>query len=833
MRRFNFLLLLLVITGVYGQENILQKCTGYAQFGNTLVLEFDNGERFGLKLLSETMIKFHYPRGEKPADKNFLQTSSYAVIDELPEKETELKVNETSSAIEFYTTRLRVRINKNPFRIQIFDKYQKLILEDYASGALVKNGDNLITYKTMRKDEGFFGLGEKSGSINRRGKSFIMWNSDKPCYGVNEDPLYKSIPFFFSNYQYGIFFDNTYKTKFDLGSSSDEYFSFETPGGDFTWYFFWGTDYKHILEQYIHLTGKPIIPPKWAFGFAQSRGMYVYEKQALEIAQEFRKRQIPCDIIYQDIGWVEGLQSFDWRKDRYQDPKEMLQKLKSMGFKMIVSQDPVISKTTEWQWKAADSLGFFAKDVRTGKTYDMPWPWGGDCGVVDFTNPDVAAWWGKLQQKPIDDGVSGFWTDMGEPAWSNETDIDRLNMRHYAGMHDEIHNVYGLLWDKVVTEEFEKHNPGKRIFQMTRAAFAGIQRYSFGWSGDSGNGDNVLEGWGQFANQVTMGISAGLGGIPFWTTDISGYCGDITSHQAMAELYVRWMQFGIFNPLSRAHHEGDNAVEPWMFGEEAEKIAKSAIELKYRLFPYIYSYARIAHEKGLPLMRPLFMEFPDDDEAYAVNDQFMFGEEILVAPVVKKGAVSRRIYLPEGEWADFHQPGKIYSGGQYIDYAVTLKDIPIFIKKGSVIPMMPVMQYIHEKMDYPVTLFIHPPSLGQSASFLLYEDDGITTDYKMDIHSETLFQVNTKAETTEVLIYPREENGYKHPGKRGYYVRMSMEKKPSLVQINGKKIKIVISKSLDSENIPVKEECKWNEQTKTLLISVFERSSLSELIIRK
>jgi alpha-glucosidase len=330
-------------------------------------------------------------------------------------------------------------------QLQIFDKWQKLVFSDYKDNGHLSDADKKRkkAYKILRKDELFFGLGEKTGSLNRRGREYKMWNSDKPCYSTTEDPLYKSIPFFLSNYQYGIFLDNTYKTEFKFGTESDDYYSFEAPDGEFIYYFIFGKDYKEILSQYITLTGKPIMPPNWAFGFSQSRGLYTSEKQAIEIASEFRKRQIPCDVIYQDIGWTQHLQNFEWRQGNYHNPREMVSKLKDKGFKMILSQDPVISKANNNQWTEADSLGFLVKDVRSGKSYDMPWPWGGNCGVVDFTNPEVANWWGKYQQKPLDDGVKGFWTDMGEPAWSNEEDVDRLNMKHHAGIHDEIHNVFG------------------------------------------------------------------------------------------------------------------------------------------------------------------------------------------------------------------------------------------------------------------------------------------------------------------------------------------------------------------------------------------------------
>lgn len=220
-------------------------------------------------------------------------------------------------------------------------------------------------------------------------------------------------------------------------------------------------------------------------------------------------------------------------------------------------------------------------------------------------------------------------------------------MKHHKGMHAEIHNVYGLEWDRVVTDQFEKRNPNQRVFQMTRAAYAGMQRYTFGWSGDSGNGRDVTDGWENLANQVPIGLSAGLGLIPFWTTDISGYCGEITDYEEFSELYVRWLQFGIFNPLSRAHHEGNNAVEPWLFGEEVEKISKAAIELKYQLHPYIYTYAREAYDTGLPIMRPLFLEYPSEEETYELDDQFLFGQELLVAPVVEEGVAYRQVYLPK------------------------------------------------------------------------------------------------------------------------------------------------------------------------------------------
>ncbi|MEX2336620.1 MAG: TIM-barrel domain-containing protein [Fulvivirga sp.] len=796
------------------------RCDNYQVRGNEVIFTCENNTKVMLKLCSQKMVKVWYaPTGEFDR-----ALKSYAVIKETLEDIGQVRVNASPQAYEIFTSELRIRVNRNPFQLQIFDKYQKLLFGDYEDKGLLHQNAGKAAYKILRDDEHFYGLGEKSGPLDRRGKVYTMWNSDKPCYSPTEDPLYKSIPFFISNYNYGIFFDNTYKTTFDFGSESDKFYTFSALGGEMVYYFIFGKDYPAIIDSYTQLTGKPIMPPKWAFGFSQSRGMLTNEKLTREIAQGYRERNIPCDIIYQDIGWVDGLQSFNWRKDRYTDPKKMLSDLRSNGFKVIVSQDPVISQATTAQWKEADSLGFFTTDVRTGKSYDMPWPWGGNCGVVDFTDPAVADWWGKHQQKPLADGVSGFWTDMGEPAWSNVDQTDRLFMEHYAGMHEEIHNVYGLSWDRVVTEQFEKHNPNQRVFQMTRAGYAGMQRYTFGWSGDAGNGYNVTDGWKQLTNQIPMGLSAGMGLIPFWSCDISGYCGEIEDYDAFSELYVRWLQFGVFNPISRIHHEGNNAVEPWLFGREAEKIAKEAIELKYQLFPYIYTYARKAYDTGMPIMRALFLEYPNDQDAYKAEGQFLFGEELLVAPVVEEGATTKKVYFPEGEWIDFRNSAEVYKGSQWHNYPVTLDDIPVFVKKGSIVPTMPVMQYIHERVDYPVILKMYPAEDNRKITFQLYEDDGVTNDYKKDIYSTTGFSLVKTEKGYKIEISDRVENGYK-PAQRKLLIEIRLKEKPKAVSVDARKIKKLNPLTLkESTNRDRESAWAWDKNTATCYIKIADSS---------
>lgn len=806
----------LFLSKAYPQDKLLiGKCISYSVQGNKAVFTCENNIKVQVEQVESGILKIWYDQDD------FKRNNESFVVIKTGNELDKLNISEQPQSYEVYTGDLIVRINKSPFQIRIFDKYQKLLMEDFQNRGFEKDSSKMASYKTLRPGERIYGLGEKNGSINRVGSRFKMWNSDKPCYAVNEDPLYKSIPFFMSSAGYGIYFDNTYKTEFDFGAESANFYSFSAPGGEMIYFFIFGPTYKQIISRYMDLTGKPIMPPSWALGFSQCRGLLTNEKLTREIAKGYRDRQIPCDIIYQDIGWTQHLQDFEWRKGNYDNPVKMLSDLKNDGFKVIVSQDPVISQANIKQWKEADSLVYFSKDIRTGKTYDMPWPWGGNCGVVDFTNPKVADWWGTYQQKALNDGVRGFWTDMGEPAWSNEESTDRLFMKHYLGMHNEIHNVYGLAWDKVVTEQFIKRNPNTRIFQMTRATFAGMQRYTFGWSGDTGEGNNVLDGWRKLEAQLPLALSAGMGGIPFWSCDISGYCGDIKDYEAMSELYLRWLQFGAFNPLSRIHHEGNNAVEPWLFGTEAEAICKKAIEQKYRLFPYLYTCSREAHDNGLPLMRALMLEYPDDLETANLNSEFLLGTSFLVAPVMEQGAAIKKVYLPEGEWIDFNNPQTVFQGKHWIEYPVDLKTIPIFVKSGSIVPTMPVMQYINEKQDYSLILEIFPAATNKKAQFEIYEDDGETNNYKLDVFVKRSVQCMSKKDLMEIIYSEKAMNGFQ-PENRNMIYQIHLKEAPGEVMLSDKKIKSVKHKSgTDWLSVKMeKVEWNWNKENRTLTICV-------------
>jgi alpha-glucosidase len=326
-----------------------------------------------------------------------------------------------------------------------------------------------------------------------------------------------------------------------------------------------------------------------------------------------------------------------------------------------------------------------------------------------------------------------------------------------------------------------------------------------------------------------------MGGVLFWSCDISGYCGDITDYAAMSELYVRWMQFGVFNPISRAHHEGNNAVEPWLFGTEAEAICKKAIELKYRLFPYIYTYAREAYDTGLPIMRALILEYPNDPETFNLNSEFMFGKELLVAPVMETGAVSKKVYLPEGEWFDFNHPQKSFQGKQWIDFPVSLETTPLFIKRGSVIPQMPVMQYIGEKKNAPVWFDIYPAAEGHSASFTLYEDDGETNDYKKDICIKTDVKCTSAKGTWNVSVQRRNEKGQITETIRNFGIKIHLDQAPQSIVFNSSNLKQSSYDKLEKSWYEVAEKAvwSWDKQTNCCCIKWPDSGVSAEFTIKK
>jgi alpha-glucosidase len=593
-----------------------------------------------------------------------------------------------------------------------------------------------------------------------------MWNTDTYGYPRGLDPIYQSIGFYIALRQensaqgtqptggtqgaqasaatqptrprrgvaYGLFFDNTSRAYFDMGKTDTARVTFGAPGGELNYYVFTGGKErtpKNVLHDYTELTGRAPLPPVWALGNQQSRWSYYPEARVREVARGFRESRIPADVIYLDIDYMDGFRVFTWNRERFPDPAKMISDLREQGFRVVVIIDPGIKVDPNYfAYKDGQSGGHFVKNADGSELHATVWP--GVCAFPDFTDPRAREWFGSLYKKNLDEGIAGFWNDMNEPGvfLSEETpkpDIYHhpsktfpLDARHAGdgepGAHARYHNVYGMQMARSTFEGLKKLRPDARPFVLTRAGYAGVQRYSAVWTGDN------VASWDHLRLSLTMLLNLGVSGVPLIGSDVGGFSGNPTP-----ELYARWLQAAALSPFLRSHSEaGSNPHEPYSFGEEFTRINRASVELRYRLLPYLYTLFREHTQTGAPVMRPLWFEYPDDARTYLIEDQYLVGRDLLVAPVVRESVTKRGVYFPAGDdWVDWWT-GKTYRGGTDAEVEAPLDRLPLFARAGAVIPTQPVVQHTGEMRGLELLLVVVRGGEGVSS---FYEDAGEGYDY--------------------------------------------------------------------------------------------------------
>ncbi len=634
----------------------------------------------------------------------------------------DVMVNETEDTITIQTDKIKAAVTKSPFRISFLEADGTPILSEGKKGLGFKESNEVICFKEMAPDDHFYGFGEKSGFLDKRGEKYEMWNTDVYApHNPETDPLYESIPYFMglrNGKAYGIFFDNTFKTVFDMKTSEEDY-SFSAEGGQLDYYFLAGPTPKDVVSQYARLTGTMPLPPKWALGYHQSRYSYETEQEVRELAGKFIEKGIPLDAIYLDIHYMDGYRVFTFDRDRFPTPDKMVQDLKKSGIRIVPIVDPGVKKDPEYPaYKEGIRQDRFCKYMEGDVYYGEVWP--GISAFPDFSQNEVRKWWGEKHSFYTDLGIEGIWNDMNEPAVFNETKTMDTDVIHEndgkPATHRELHNVYGLMMGMATYEGMKQQLAGNRPFLLTRAGYSGVQRYAAVWTGDN------RSFWEHLQMSLPMCMNLGLSGVAFTGPDVGGF-----AHDSNGELLARWMQVGAFTPYFRNHSAiGTVRQEPWSFGEKFEAIIKKYIELRYKWLPHLYSLFKEASGNGLPVMRPLFMEYPDDANTYNMSDQFMAGSNVLAAPIMTPGTTHRAVYLPEGSWVDYWD-GSVYDGGQFILYKAGLETLPLFIKKGSFIAHGTVKQSTEVKEETPV-IHLFAADDG-TASFTLYDDDGKTFSY--------------------------------------------------------------------------------------------------------
>jgi len=715
---------------------ILGNTQNVTQQANKLIITSAEAEAH-ITIYSDSIIRINVTRQAQNDE------PSFAVI---KEPQSKLTYHDNGNELVITTAALTLRISKNPLRFAFYTPDGQLLSRDDERFGVTWQNSQIINYRELQADEKFIGLGEKVGNLNRRASSFVNWNTDASDHTPKTDPLYETFPFFIgihSGLTYGLFLDNTHKSYFDFGASCDDQFMWlGADDGDLNYYFFGAQTVAGIIEDYTWLTGRMEMPPLWSLGYQQCRWSYMSAQEVLDVASKFREHNIPADVMYCDIDYMEGFKIFTWNKETFAEPKQFIDKLKAMNFKLVTIVDPGIKVEKGYQqYDEGVERGYFATYPNGENYIGEVWP--GRCHFPDFFREDVREWWGAAFTALTEPGVEGFWNDMNEPAVWNQ------NMPWIVKFGDkfmpEVRNVYGMMMAKATYDGTRKILGNKRPFVLTRAAYSGTQRYSAVWTGDNTATDEHLLLGARLVNSLGVSGMANVG------VDIGGFSGNPTP-----EMMVRWNSLGTYTPMYRNHSIKDSEFrEPWQYGADNQEMIKKSIEERYKLLPYLYSSFYQTSQTGLPVCRTLAIDYTHDHNVYQEDyqNQFLFGDALLVAPVVST-EITAKVYLPQGNWYRL-STDEAFDGGQEYVVDAPLNDLPVFAKAGAIVTQQSVKQSTQDKGDG--ILEIHVWNGAEATSFAYYEDDGDTYNYAEGAYHKRLIIFDP---TKKVVILDVAEGSY-------------------------------------------------------------------------
>jgi len=728
------------------------KIISYKKNIDTLYFYTSNNVALQVTILRDSVIRFRYS-----TTSNFDKDFSYAITKHASRGYNQLDIDEDSKKYSITTQKLICHINKKNLKVSLFDASDMTLLNEDEHGfhweeSYEYGGSIVKMSKVSHAGESYYGLGDKPSHLNLKGKRFENWVTDSYAYGKDTDPIYKSIPFFTGLHQgksYGIFFDNTFRSFFDFANERKNVTSFWAQGGEMNYYFIYGPQMSDVVMNYTDLTGRPHqLPPLWALGYHQCKWSYYPESKVKEVTDKFRELQIPCDAIYLDIDYMEGFRCFTWNNEYFPDPKKMVKELADNGFKTVVIIDPGIKIDIDYAiFKEGLDKDYFCKRADGPHMKGKVWP--GECYFPDFTKPEVREWWSGLFKELIEDiGVKGVWNDMNEPAVMEVPNKTFPNdVRHdYDGnpcSHRKAHNIYGMQMARATYQGLKKFAYPKRPFVITRAAYSGTQRYTSTWTGDN------VASWEHLWIANVQAQRMAMSGFSFVGSDIGGF-----AEQPEGELFARWIQLGVFHPFCRVHSSGDHGEqEPWTFGDEITDIVRKFIEIRYQLLPYLYTSFWQYLNEGTPILKSLVMYDQEDIQTHYRTDEFIFGDKILICPIVEPNAKGRRMYIPKGKWFNYWDD-KITKGGKELWVDTDIDSMPIFIKEGAIIPKYPVQQYVGEQKIDEILLDVYY-KLGKEKSFL-YDDAHDGYDY---IKGRYSFRTFTLVGRAKELIIQQHKSG--------------------------------------------------------------------------
>ena len=698
-------------------------------------------EKFRVTVLQEDLLLLKISHGGR-----WEQSPSHAVCADIGSMRSEFSLEENDDEIRLTTTAMLLTIFRNPFGLRAVRSDGSVIFQtasDQAeiSWAYARLNDHFVTIRRCRHEDAFFGLGEKTGRFNRKGRNFTLWNTDvlnpnatgefvakhksgdprADPLSPEFDPYYVSIPFFYhlphmQTAMAGFFFDNPYRATFEFSHLQEYRVHFH--GGQYTEFVFAGPEMKDILRDYSMLTGRMPPPPLWALGNHQCRWFPYTQENVEKLAELHREKQIPCDTLWLDIDYMDGYRVFTWNRKAFPDPDELLSRLRKKGFRVVTIIDPGVKCEPGYSvFDEASSADLLCKTPGGGVYVGQVWP--GRTAFPDFSLEETRNWWGRLNAEHVLSGLAGIWNDMNEPA-TGDVSPDEMWFERGKHPHARFHNEYAMLMAMATVQGLLAALPDRRTFVLSRAGSPGIQRYAANWMGDN------CSRWEHLEMSVPMALGFGISGQPFVGADIGGFVED-----GSMELLLRWYQCGTLTPFCRNHNcAGQRDQYPWVYGGAAEDLVRAAIALRYRLMPYIYTQFMLATQTGAPVQMPLVFQYQDDLSARHIDDEYLFGSDLLVAPIFRAGDTSRHVYLPAGTWHDWRS-GEVITGSRWISASAPLSSIPIYARGGSVIPLWPeappsTMGYFPERIELHVFL---PEEDGETVSFL-HEDDGCTFRFR-------------------------------------------------------------------------------------------------------
>lgn len=686
-------------------QNADRKLEGVARNGNQLEITTNDG-KYLIKPYSARIVETTFiPKGQA------FDPASHAVV--LAPAQVEATLKNEARFIEYATSGIVVTITKSPFGIAYAYKGKPLVAEK--AGYFRKNDIDTIEFE-LDQTEALYGAGARAVGMNRRGHRFTLYNKADYGYEARSELLNYTMPVAMSSKMYAIHFDNPQIGHLDFDSKKNNVLAYETIGGRKTYQVIAGDTWEDVVGSYTSLTGKQPLPPRWAFGNFASRFGYHTEKEARSVVDRFIDEKIPLDAIVFDLYWfgkdIKGtMGNLEFDKDSFPTPKKMIADFAAKGVKTVLITEPFIVKGTR-KWQEAVNKKVLATDAQGNPaTYDFYF---GNTGLIDIYKPEGKEWfWNIYKGLRNDYGVAGWWGDLGEP------EVHPSTVMHSGGTADQVHNIYGHDWARLIFEGYRKDFPQQRPFILMRAGYSGSQRFGLiPWSGD------VNRSWGGLQSQPEIAVQMGMQGLAYMHSDLGGFANATLDD----ELYTRWLQYGVFQPVFRPHAQEEVPAEPVFREERTKALARAAIRLRYSLLPYNYTLAFDNSQQGLPLMRPMLYEEPDNENMRSVSSSYLWGNEFLVAPITEPGAQRKSVYLPKrSAWFDFNS-GRRYAGGITAVVPVALDHIPVFVRAGAFIPMVKPVQSTRDYSTRKLDLHYYHDASVRAGSGKLYDDDGATPE---------------------------------------------------------------------------------------------------------